>query len=397
MNPKDPVAGATTLHKKYNYKQVTFTFEGRRYKVYGKTKSEADRKAGEKLAQLKRGEVGISGNMRVSSWCKTYLDTYIKPRVVPPGTKNRPRGTLTEKSSKMYYEKINGYLVPEIGGLRLNEVTTTHLQRIVNEQAGKSFSHVSKLIAVIKMVFRQAHVERLITYDPSYALQRPAVEKKTRRALTPEELSVWHAVAATHKHGLWAEFHLAFGVRPAEVPPLRVMDLDFERHRLNVSQALESGTHAVKDPKTAAGIRRIPIPPDFEPKLKEYVAGRHPTDFLFPNESGGMISESVIRRRWRSFKRAMDLYMGAQTNAWGKIIPETSKIAPDLTLYCTRHTYCTELGAKGIDASQGRFVTGHADVSTLANIYMHSNDQVVQSVADRLYHSQDRGHDTDPG
>lgn len=77
--------------------------------------------------------------------------------------------------------------------------------------------------------------------------------------------------------------------------------------------------------------------------------------------------------------------MGAETDRHGKIKPETSRIAPDLTLYCTRHTFCTELGAKGIDASIGRFVTGHADVATLANIYMHSNDAIIQSIADKLY------------
>ena len=102
-----------------------------------------------------------------------------------------------------------------------------------------------------------------------------------------------------------------------------------------------------------------------------------------------MITASGITRRWKSFKRAMDLYMGAKKDEHGKVIPETSKVAENLTLYCARHTFCTELGAKGIDASIGRFVTGHADVATLANIYMHSNDTIIQSIADKLYPKQE--------
>ena len=98
-----------------------------------------------------------------------------------------------------------------------------------------------------------------------------------------------------------------------------------------------------------------------------------------------MMKQGGINRRWKSFKRAMDLYMGAKKNRYGKIVSETSKVAEDLTLYCTRHTFCTELGTKGIAASIGRFVTGHADVATLANIYMHSNDAIIQSIADKLY------------
>lgn len=369
----------------YNYKRSTFTYEGRRYEVSGKTQAEADRKAGQKLEQLRRGELGISGNMLVRAWCKEYVTTYVSPRVRPAGSSKKSKDSLTEKSAQMYSEKIDGYIVPEIGSLRLREVTTTHLQKIVNSQAGRSFSHVNKLVTVIKKLFRQACLERLLTFDPSEGIRMPYVEKKTRRSLTEEEERVFLAVAATHKHGLWAEFHLWFGVRPGEVPPIRIKDLDFTAHRLQISQAVESGSGAIKAPKTEAGIRAIPIPPDFEPRLKEYAAGRGAFEFLFPSESGGMMTQSGITRRWRSFKRAMDLYMGAKTDEHGKIKPETSRIANDLTLYCTRHTFCTELGARGIDASVGRFVTGHSDVATLANIYMHSNDFIIQSIADKLY------------
>lgn len=381
MPKKAPDAPA----KKYEYVRKTFSFEGHRYEVKGHSVEEALEKKAELKAKLARGEIGITGNMLVRAWSKTFIDVYVTPRIRPAGSKKRAKNSLTEKSAQMYSDKINGYIVPEIGGLRLREVTTAHLQKIINGQSGKSFSHVNKLMTVTHQLFERAFIERLILFDPSVGLVMPFVEKNTRRSLTAEEEEVFHAVAATHKHGLWAEFHLGFGVRPGEVPPIRVKDLDFVAHRLTVSQAVESGTTVVKDPKTAAGVRKIPIPPSLEPRLIEYVTGRTPFEYLFPSEAGGMMTQSGINRRWKSFKRAMDLYMGAETDRHGKVKPETSKIASDLTLYCTRHTFCTELGARGVDASVGRFVTGHADVATLANVYMHSNDAVVQSIADRLY------------
>lgn len=375
----------TASKKSYNYVRKTFTYEGHRYEVKGHSLEEALEKKAELKSKLARGETGISKNMLVRVWAKEYIDTYVNPRVREPGAKKQARNSLTEKSAKMYPEKINGYIVPAIGSLRLKEVTATHLQRIINSQAGKSFSHVNKLLTVTQQLFRRAYLEHLIAFDPSEGLEMPAVSKKTRRSLTEAEEAVFHAVAATHKHGLWAEFHIGFGVRPGEVPPIRVKDLDFNANRLYVSQAVESGTSAVKDPKTEAGVRAIPIPPDLKPRLEAYVSGRGPFEYLFPSETGGMMTQGGITRRWKSFKRAMDIYMGAKVNSKGKIRPETSKVAEDLTLYCTRHTFCTELGAKGIDASVGRFVTGHADVATLANIYMHSNDAIIQSIEDKLY------------
>ena len=370
--------------KKYTYLRRTFTYEGTQYEVTGKTEAECHEKIGLKKAALARGEVGISSGMTVRAWCKTFVETYVTPRVREEGANKRTKNSLTAKSAQMYGQKIGGYIVPAIGALRLKEVKAAHLQKIINSQAGASFSHVNKLMNVTQQLFRRAYLDRLILFDPSADLARPDVERNTRRSLTAQELQVFCAVAATHKHGLWAEFHLRMGTRSGEVPPIQIKDLDFTSHRLHVSKAVESGTKTVKEPKTSAGDRFIPIPADFEPALKAHTAGRAPFDYLFPGEGGGMMTQSGINRRWRSFKRAMDLSMGAELDRHGKVIPETSKVAKDLTLHCLRHTFCTRLGELGIDASIGRFVTGHADVSTLSNIYTHSNDTILQLIADKL-------------
>ncbi len=383
--PKKETNGEKKPKKKYEYVRKYFVYQGHEYEVSGKTEEEALQKLGAKKAAVARGDVGISRQMLVKSWAKEYIAAYVTPRIRPPGTQKVDKRSLTTKSAQMYTDKIFGYIVPAIGNLRLNEVKQTHLQKIINTQTGKSFSHVNKLMTVTHMLFHRAYVERLVDFDPSEGLTMPFVTKGTRRALTEEEDRVFRAVAVTHKHGLWALFHIEFGVRPGEVPPLLVMSLDFNEHVLRVSNAVESGTTAVKDPKTEAGVREIPIPPDFEPRLKEHVKGRSPFEYLFPSETGEMMKQGGINRRWASFKRAMDLYMGAKKNRYGKIDPETSKVAEDLTLYCTRHDFCTKLGEKGVDASIGRFVTGHADVATLANIYMHNNKRIVRAVADKLY------------
>lgn len=368
--------------KEYEYVRKTFTFEGKRYEVYAKTEAEAIQKKADKLAELKRGETTISGSMTVKAWCEQYLSTYVEPRVKEAGAKGDRRNSLTRKSADMYRQKIDGYVVPAIGHMKLKQVTGTHLQKIVNGQAGMSFSHVNKLINVIQQLFQRATQERLIVFDPSVGLDMPNTIKNTRRSLTAQELAVFYKVAATHKHGVWAEFHLRFGVRQGEVPPLQVKDLDFEKHLLNIDKAIESGSGAVKDPKTKAGNRSIPIPLDFEPKLKGHVAGKSPFDYLFPGDEGNMMTQSGITRRWKSFKRAMDIEMGAEVNEKNKVVH--SVIADDLTIHCLRHTFCTDLGAKGIDASIGRFVTGHSDVATLANIYTHKNDDVINFIANKI-------------
>lgn len=330
--------------QKYNYVRVTFTYEGRRYTVRGKTPEEAFMKKGEKLAALKRGEAGISGNMSVKAWCRTFISTYVVPRTREPGQEKGAKNSLTPKSAKMYSEKIDGYILPAIGGMKMKDILATHLQKIVNSQAGKSYSHVNKLMNVIHQLFHRAYLDRVLLFDPSDGLTMPEVIKKIRRSLTLYEQKIFHQVCFTHKQGLWAEFHLQFGLREGEVPPLQVCDLDFNKHRLHVSKAVESGSGEVKAPKTEAGKRYIPIPPDFEPRIKAYVSGLAPFDYLFPSEAGGMMTQSGINRRWKSIKWAMDLAMGAELDSHQKIKPETSRIARDLSIHCLRHTLLYQLG-----------------------------------------------------
>jgi len=43
--------------------RATFYFEGKQYEATGKTQAEAEKKAALKEDKMKRGEIGISGNM----------------------------------------------------------------------------------------------------------------------------------------------------------------------------------------------------------------------------------------------------------------------------------------------------------------------------------------------
>lgn len=176
------------MKKQYTYIRKTFTYDGRQYEVTGKTEAEAYEKIGHKKAALSRGEVGISSAMTVRAWCATYLDTYITPRIRDEGGKKGTKDSLTAKSAAMYRQKLDGYLIPAIGGLRLKDVKAAHLQRVINAQAGKSFSHVNKLMLVTQQIFRRAYLDRLILFDPAEDLTQPNVEKNTRRSLTEQEL-----------------------------------------------------------------------------------------------------------------------------------------------------------------------------------------------------------------
>lgn len=410
MAAKNSAPAAET--KKYDYVRKDFTYEGKRYTVRGKTEKEALLKKTELLSQLKRGELGTSSNMTAAAWCREWLDTYVKPRVRQPGQK-KMKNTMSPKSyESTYVSKVEGYIIPGLGAIKLKDLRDIHLQRILNNEAGKSFSHVSKMRMIMKACFSQAVASRIITYDPSLRLTLPVTTKGTRRSLTDAERSVLKEVAKKHKHGLWVRLLLSTGIRPGESAALLVEDLKFAEELLSINKSVESGTYLVTDPKTSAGIRFVPIPKELLDDLRKKVADKAPSDFAFPQSDGkSMMSETCIGKYWESFTRSMDLAMGAEHTKQGHIYdpkdlnpdgtpmyPDENnpdkprnghKIAPDLVLYCLRHTYCTDLQKAGVPLNIARYLMGHADISTTANIYTHSDkdDALTAQKLINQYHS----------
>lgn len=402
---------------KYDYISRSFTYEGVRYYVKGKTEKEVQRKIGEKISELKAGNIGITSNMTVKAWAETWLKTYRDPKIRPEG-KDKRRGTVTKKSGGMYPEKINNYIVPALGHLKLKDVKDTHLQIFLNDNAHMSFSHVSKLRMILKAMFKQAYLSRLITFDPSLGLELPAAEKGSRRSLTDEERDVLLKVAKDSDDGTWIKLLLYTGLRPAESAALKVKHLDFTKNLIEVVNSVESGTKAISMPKTEAGVRYVFIPDHFVDELKAHVENKEAEDFVFVQRDGKtMMTETVIRKYWNSFTRAMDIEMGAEMTSHGHIydpkdlLPDGKamypvdgdeykprnghKIAPDLVMYCLRHTYCTDLQRQGVPLEIASYLMGHEDISTTANIYTHSDKSDAIRAAEIVSKNKARGKDVE--
>lgn len=345
-----------------DYVRKTARYNGKKYEATGKTELEALTKLSEKLAAAKRGEETIGGSMTVNAWYKQWIELYKKPK------------GLTAKSLGMYDEKYNKYIKPRIGHLKLKDVRDAHLQRILNEQAGKSSSHAKKVRMVLQEMFKRARQSRLIVFDPAELLELPKTTQGARRSITDTERAAILAVAETHRSGLWVLTLLYTGMRPGETAALMWSDVDFDRKEIHVHAAKESGSTTIKGPKTEAGVRDIPIHAVLLPKLQQ--AQGKPFSPVFPTGAGKMQNENSLRRLWTGFKRDLDIYMGAKT--YRNKITE-SVVAGDLTPYCLRHTFCTDLQRAGVPLNVAKELMGHSDIQTTANIYTHRDNDTLHA------------------
>lgn len=342
------------------YIRKTARYNGKKYEATGKTELEAMTKLAEKLAAAKRGEETVGGSMTVNAWYKQWLELYKKPK------------GLTAKSLRMYDEKYNNYIKSAVGHLKLKDVRDVHLQRILNGQAGRSASHVKKLRMVMQEMFKRARQSRLIPYDPAELLDLPSCTAGKRRSITEEERKAILDVAKTHPAGLWVLTLLYTGMRPNETAALTWSDVDFANNEIHVHTAIESGSHTIKGPKTEAGVRDIPIHTCLLPYL--LAAKGKKLSPVFPKASGEHPDDATLYRRWKSFVRALDIHMGAEVYR-NKIVK--SVVADDLTPYCLRHTFCTDLQRSEVPINNAKELMGHSDIQTTANIYTHRDTKTL--------------------
>ena len=349
------------------YYRVTFVYEGRRYERKGKTPSEAHEKAAELKLALKRGEIGISGNMSVNRWVHEWLETYKRP-------------SIGDGQYKNYQTHINGIILPAIGAMKLDAVKDVHLQKIINSRAGKSKSDLSRLRMTLKSIFERAYLSRLISYNPAAHLELPAAKDGTHRSITDHERATILALAETHRAGLWIKTLLYCGLRPGETRALDWRHIDFDKKIIHVSQAMKSATTDIGAPKSAAGIRDVPIPDKLYFLLLQNRGNPFEPVFVQPT-TGKRHTQTSMRSLWTGFRRDLDISMGAKLYR-NKIT--MSLLAADLTPYCLRHTYCTDLQDAGVAINIAKYLMGHSSIELTSRIYTHTTEKAIMDAAEKL-------------
>ena len=58
--------------------------------------------------------------------------------------------------------------------------------------------------------------------------------------------------------------------------------------------------------------------------------------------------------------------------------------ADDLCPYCLRHTYGTDLQDAGVPINVAKYLMGHSDITTTANIYTDTTDDSIESAREKI-------------
>lgn len=342
--------------------------DGKRHRVTvsATTQKELEQKYREKLMELAKTDFRFARTATVANFFGRYMQYYVRP-------------TLREGARHDKEARLRRYLVEPLGGYELSSVTTPMLQKLLNDQKGKSKSFLLKLKGELTAFFEAAEDEALVPRNPCKRLFIPDAEAGERRALTEEERRVFLIAADQQKHGLIFQFIYYCGLRPGEVRALTYADIDYDAKTVTVNKALEDRTGEIKSPKTKSGYRTVPIPDELFKKLPKKGTG-----YIFKGDrSGKLLASSNYKRAWRSLLNRMDIEMGAKTYR-NKILPDTSILDRSITPYYLRHTYCSMLAENGVDIKTAQYFMGHSNISVTANIYQHVTEKMFTIGAERV-------------
>lgn len=342
--------------------------------LIAKTTKDLDKKVLDYQVKVQTGQVLGSPNVTVETWAWEWLETYKK-------------GNVIQKSYNLYKSNLNKYILPIIGKQRVSDIKNIDLQRILNMQEGKSFTHISHLKDTMTSMFFQAQKNEIIIKNPAISLSIPKnAVKGTHRSLSPEEEKLMLSLAESHRHGVWILCMYYCGLRVGELAALKVKDIDINKKTIYIRRAFESATTKEKETKTKAGERIVPVPDVFMGIINKHIENKNADEYVFTTSKNSPITTTQFDKYFNTFKRDMDIKSGA--------VVENNKIVSSvwndywktnpLTPYCLRHTYCTNLQKVGIPLNVAKYLMGHSSIKMTAEIYTHQTEDQTELARDLM-------------
>lgn len=389
------MAKSKAQKKKYTYKYPVdrkVTVRGA-YRVVTKhvrcnTEEEFEQIKAELQAKADRPEIV---DPTVREWSETWLTEY------------RIADGITAKSYSMYPNMLNNYILPVIGDRRISTVTEDDCDMVMVRMRGLSRAYQHQMLLVLRAMMKQAKKRGLIKENPAEDTDFDrAKDPKKRRPITRAERYAIER-AADREFGLDGKpnlngalflMTLRCGLRPGEVCALRKADLDLVNRYIHVRQARERGSNTIKDPKTIAGTRDVPIPESFAEWLQWWLQ-KHPThpdcEYVFAmRDRLSRVTESSYDKRWKAFKKLVDLELGATMEyvpgAGRKRVHKVTRsiVADDLVPYCLRVTYATDCVKAGVHPSVLQTLMGHTSIEVTNRYYVMVDEELLEQGREQI-------------
>ena len=325
--------------------------------IYAHTQKELEEKVAEYKEKLSNGMLPIHENATFGEFAELLCKEY-KP-------------TISDGVRKQYVSICNNHL-SELKHMRLTELRNAHLQTIINRMARNGYS--TKLMSHVKQVasqvLRLAQDNDILVRNVFERVKIPSVEPTKRLPLTEEQIDLVKKTYQGHRMGVPVMVMLYAGLRRGELLALQWPDVDFEKRVIRVwrSLAFEAKNQArIKNPKTAAGTREVPIVDPLYDILAE-AKKKAASIMVCPSAKGTLMTDTAWKTSWDSYMHYLNIQAGGRDASRSN--PKVVAMEP-FTPHQLRHTFITMCHEAGVDVKVTRQPAGFPDIHTTLMIYTH--------------------------
>lgn len=253
---------------------------------------------------------------------------------------------------RAYEATLRLRILPELGRVKLSEITRNDLQDLVDRlvATGLSASAVGVTLLPLRAIYKRAIARGEIAVNPTTGLEMPAVRGGRDRIAAPDECVKLLGALGEHDRPLWATAMYA-GLRRGELMALRIEDVDLAAGKLHVRRSWDLVEGEI-GPKSIKGERVVPVAAVLRDYLDEHLMSLEWTEGLvFGSTAHSPFSPTPVRKR--------------AGTAWKRAGLEA------ITLHECRHTFASLMIAAGVNAKALSTYMGHANISITLDRYGH--------------------------
>jgi len=294
---------------------------------------------------------------------------------------NRVR--LKDSSVSRYQNLIDTHILPELGSVCVNQLTTSAINRFLvaklesgrtDGRGGLSANYVRSISLVISSA---------IKFGSSEGLCSPLLSPITKPSLSKKELCILSAddqntlelelLENIQEDKLLIYITLYTGLRIGEACALRWEDIDLDSKLIHIRQTIsrlwvsQNGTKysvlSVAPPKTKSSFRCVPICSKLC-KIIESFPYRKSRGYVSPNTSQGFLSPRTFEYRYKRVLKCSGI--------------------KSVNFHALRHTFATRCIERGVDVKSLSEILGHADVSITLNTYVHSSMELKRIQLEKI-------------
>lgn len=281
-----------------------------------------------------------------AQYAEQWLGTY----------QGRTSGGVSDGTAASYRDAVERLAVPYFGRKRIGEIKAPDLRNYIAHLQGQRVkgkpiksATIRRYFAPVRALFATAYEDGVIPSNPAAGVRVFVAGERKRRVkvLTVDEIKRLVG-AIDERHRDFVMFLAYTGVRISEGLAARWGDLVVHEGKPHLS---------IPDSKTEAGIRLVPLAPEFNRSLMRrrasatYAAAADP---IFPSTTGSAMDDHNWRYRvWR---------------------PAVEATGIEATPHTLRHSLATLLFDRGRNAGQVAAWIGHTDKAFTLRTYVHTHD-----------------------